>query len=71
MKRCGSHLVWEAWTDFGSVGVGRTAALGKSDRISQDLTHPRVDPPSRGAPATARNDTSTVYYARLKASNLE
>ena len=30
---CG--LVWEAWTDFGSVGVGRRAALGKSDRFSQ------------------------------------
>ena len=28
-------LVWEAWTDFGSVGAGRRAVLGKSDKISQ------------------------------------
>ena len=41
---CG--LVWEAWTDFGTVCAGRTAALRKSDRFSQGLGHPRVDPPT-------------------------
>ena len=40
---CG--LVWVAWTDFGSVGEGRRAVLGKSDKSSQGSTHPRVGPP--------------------------
>ena len=40
---CG--LVWEAWTDFGSVGVGRRAILTQSDNNRQGLSHPRVDPP--------------------------
>ena len=44
MKRCGSHLVWEAWTDFGSVGVGRTAILTQSDNNRQGLPHPGLDP---------------------------
>ena len=44
MKRCRSHPVWVAWTDFGSVGVGRRAILGKSDKFSQDSSHPGVDP---------------------------
>ena len=44
MKRCRSHLVWEAWTDFGSVGAGRKSVLRKSDKISQGLGHPRLDP---------------------------
>ena len=39
---CG--LVWVAWTDFGSVGVGRRAALGESDKSSEGSAHPRVDP---------------------------
>jgi hypothetical protein len=41
---CG--LVWEAWTDFGSVGVGRRAILTQSDNNRQGLSHPRVDPPA-------------------------
>ena len=39
---CG--LVWVAWTDFGSVGVGRCAILRKSDKFSQTPSHPGVDP---------------------------
>ena len=39
---CG--LVWVAWTDFGGVGVGRRPILGKSDKFSQDSSHPGVDP---------------------------
>ena len=46
---CG--LVWEAWTDFGSVGVGRRAILTQSDRKRQGSAHPRVDPPRRGCRA--------------------
>ena len=38
-------LVWEAWTDFGSVGAGRRAVLGRSDKISEGLSHPRWTPP--------------------------
>ena len=41
---CG--LGWEAWTDFGSVGVGRRAILTQSDRKRQGSAHPRVDPPT-------------------------
>ena len=37
-------LVWEAWTDIGSVGAGRRAVLRKSDNFSQELAQPRVDP---------------------------
>ena len=40
-------LVWEAWTDIGSVGAGRRAILRKSDNFSQELAQPRVDPTSR------------------------
>ena len=55
MERYRSHLVWEAWTDIGSVGVGRTACLGKSDKISQVSAQPRVDPTGgRGGPAKWR-----------------
>ena len=39
---CG--LVWVAWTDFGSVGEGRRAVLGKSDKSSQGSGHPGLDP---------------------------
>ena len=35
-----------AWTDFGSVGVGRRAILRKSDKFSQGLSHPGLDPPT-------------------------
>ena len=37
-------LVSKAWTDFGSVGAGRRAVLGRSDKISEGLSHPRLDP---------------------------
>ena len=37
-----------AWTDFGSVGVGRRAILRKSDKFSQGLSHPGLDPPYPG-----------------------
>ena len=43
-------LVWEAWTDFGSVGAGRKSVLRKSDKISQGLGHPRLDPTYHGHP---------------------
>ena len=43
---CG--LVWVAWTDFGGVGVGRRPILGKSDKFSQDSSHPGVDPVREG-----------------------
>ena len=33
MKRGRSHLVWEAWTDFGSVGAYRTAILTQIDNL--------------------------------------
>ena len=39
---CG--LIWVAWTDFGSVGVGRRAILTQIDNFRQGPGHPRVDP---------------------------
>ena len=39
-------LVWEARTDFGSVGAGRRADVRKSDRKPHTSGHPRVDPTS-------------------------
>ena len=44
IERRGSHLVWEAWTDVGSVGVGRTAVLTQIDNFRQGTAHPRLDP---------------------------
>ena len=44
MERYRSHLVWEAWTDIGSVGVGRIAVLTQIDNFRQGLSHPRLDP---------------------------
>ena len=44
MKRRGSHLVCEAWTDFGGVGAYRTAVLTQIDNFRQGLAHPRLDP---------------------------
>ena len=43
--------VREAWTDFGSVGVGRRSGLGKIDKFSQALVDPHLDPagPSKSA----------------------
>ena len=41
-RSCG--LVWVAWTDFGSVGVGRRAILTQIDNFRQGPGHPRVDP---------------------------
>ena len=35
-----------AWTEFGSVGVGRRAALGQNDKSSEGSGHPGVDPVS-------------------------
>ena len=52
---CG--LVWEVRTDFGTVCAGRTAALGKSDRISEVSTHPGVDHPGK-AYLTYTTDTN-------------
>jgi len=37
-------LFWVAWTEFGSVGVGRRAALGQNDKSSEGSGHPGVDP---------------------------
>ena len=33
-----------AWTEFGSVGVGRRAALGQNDKSSEGSGHPGLDP---------------------------
>ena len=33
-----------AWTEFGSVGVGRRAVVRKSDTFSHTPTHPGLDP---------------------------
>ena len=41
-------LVWEAWTDFGSVGAGRRAILTQIDNFRQGLAHPRLDPTQPG-----------------------
>ena len=41
-RSCGR--VWVAWTEFGSVGEGRRAVLGKSDKSSQGSAHPGLDP---------------------------
>ena len=46
-ERRGSHLVWEAWTDFGSVGAYPRAILGRSDKFSEGLVHLRLDPPDK------------------------
>jgi len=40
-------LFWVAWTEFGSVGVGRRAVLGKSDKSYQGSGHPGLDPVSK------------------------
>jgi len=37
-RSCG--MVWVAWTEFGSVGVGRRAALGQNDKSSEGSGHP-------------------------------
>ena len=37
-------LFWAAWTEFGGVGEGRRAVLGKSDKSSQGSGHPGLDP---------------------------
>ena len=47
IERRGSHLVWEAWTDFGSVGAYPRAILTQIDNFRQGLGHLRVDPTSR------------------------
>ena len=40
-------LFWVAWTEFGGVGEGRRAVLGKSDKSSQGSGHPGLDPVAR------------------------
>ena len=44
-RSCG--MVWVAWTEFGSVGVGRRAALGQNDKSSEGSGHPGLDPVSK------------------------
>ena len=41
-RSCG--MVWVAWTEFGSVGVGRRAILTQIDRKRQASGHPGLDP---------------------------
>ena len=67
---CG--LVWVAWTDFGGVGVGRRPILGKSDKFSQDSSHPGVDPVDRSRRPrdvrdheTGRADVSIARHGRV------
>ena len=42
-------LFWVAWTEFGSVGVGRRAALGQNDKSSEGSGHPGLDPVVRSS----------------------
>ena len=48
MERYRSHLVWEAWTDIGSVGVGRIAVLTQIDNFRQIYTTPVWTPSTAG-----------------------
>ena len=68
IERRGSHLVWEAWTDVGSVGVGRTAVLTQIDNFRQGTAHPRVDPPGgRGAGRRATGGENFNVKKKLRA----
>ena len=44
-----------AWTEFGGVGEGRRAVLGKSDKSSQGSGHPGLDPVSRHSSSTCQS----------------
>ena len=46
-------LFWVAWTEFGGVGEGRRAVLGKSDKSSQGSGHPGLDPVDRSCGMTS------------------
>ena len=37
-------LFWVAWTEFGSVGVGRRAVVTQIDRKRHTPSHPGLDP---------------------------
>ena len=63
-------LVWEARTDFGSVGAGRRAILTQIDNFRQGLAHPRLDPTCNvfnplppGAPGPAGNSAISIASA--------
>ena len=41
-RSCG--MVWVAWTEFGSVGVGRRTSVRQIDRKPHTPGHPGLDP---------------------------
>ena len=60
IERCRSHLVWEAWTDFGSVGAGRREILTQIDNFRQGLGHLRVDPTGYATYGRSAEDVRVV-----------
>ena len=48
-RSCG--MVWVAWTEFGSVGVGRRTSVRQIDRKPHTPGHPGLDPVRRGSPS--------------------
>jgi hypothetical protein len=44
-RSCG--MVWVAWTEFGSVGVGRRTSVRQIDRKPHTPGHPGLDPVKR------------------------
>ena len=61
IERGSCGMVWVAWTEFGSVGVGRRAVLGKSDKSSQGSGHPGLDPVS-----TTYSESSYSHASRVR-----
>ena len=58
-RRCG--MVWVAWTEFGSVGVGRRAVVRKSEQV---FSHPH--PPRAGPrPSRVRTALACIVYLAL------
>ena len=53
--------VWEAWTDFGSLGVVRRATLTKIDNFRQGFSHPPLDPLSTLSRARMRLSESPAH----------
>ena len=60
-------LFWVAWTEFGSVGVGRRAALGQNDKSSEGSGHPGLDP-VQGRHGTGRKDPNIETHSRDRVS---
>ena len=56
--------VWEAWTDFGSLGVVRRATLTKIDNFRQGFSHPPLDPLSSRC-AAGRSEVPVLLLVAL------